>query len=129
MGLFHQKPKHPLAGLEPYDVRRGTQVALVNVEPSFVEHVRENGVKKPRIGMEAPIAIIASGDRILAYSDDQLIGEMDPDMASLYIDEMRALSQRGMFGRTVVYIKPEGFKSAHALALNWGVRAVDGGII
>lgn len=129
MGLFRTKTKHPLAGLEPYDVRQGTQIPLVNVEPGFVQFIRETKVPTPRLGLESPIAIIASGDRILAYYDDQLIGEMDPSMVPLYIDDMNTLARRKKFGRTVVYIKPEGFKTPHSLGLNWGSGGYDGGLL
>lgn len=129
MGWFRTKTTHPLAGLEPYDVRQGTQIPLVNVEPGFVQFIRETKVPTPRLGLESPIAIIASGDRILAYYDDQLIGEMDPSMVPLYIDDMNTLARRKKFGRTVVYIKPEGFKTPHSLGLNWGSGGYDGGLL
>ena len=129
MGWFGTKTRHPLAGLEPYDVRRGTQIPMVNVEPGFVQFIRETKEPKPRTGLESPIALIASGGRILAYYDDQLIGEMDPAMVPLYIDDMNTLARRKKFGRTVAYIKPEGFKTPHSLALNWGSGAVDGGLL
>lgn len=129
MGLFKSKARHPLEGLEAYDLREGTQVPLANVEPGFVEFIRSTRERQPRIGHEAPIALVLRGADVVAYWDDQVVGRMDPAMVGNYRDEFATLEKRKKFGRTVVFIKPEGAKSPHSVSLNWGLGAVDGGIL
>lgn len=129
MGIFSKRPQHPLAGLTARDLRRGTTIGLVNVEPDFVTYARENGTRVPRMGHEAPIALVLEGNRVLAYYDADLVGEINPDYVPWYVDEFRTLQSRKQFGRTVIYVKPEGAKSPHSVALNWGTGAFDGGIL
>jgi hypothetical protein len=129
MGLFGGKVKHPLAGLSPHALRQGTQIALVDVEPDFVAFVRETKPKVPRLGHEVPIALVKRGEQVLAFYDDQQVGTLSPDLLGYYADEFDALERRREYGLTVAYIKPEGAKSPHAAALNWGRGAVDGGIL
>lgn len=128
MGWF-TRTRSPLAGLRPYELRRGTLIALVNVEPDFVEHIRETKPKQPRVGHEAPIALVKSGARILAYYDDQLVGEMDPEFVKFYAEEFDTLARRRHYGLTSIYIKPAKAKSPHAVGLNWGVGGYDGGVL
>lgn len=129
MGLFSKKTAHPLNGLKPYQLKQGTQIPLVDVEPGFVEYVREAKPRQPRLGHEAPIALVYRDGRVLAYYDDALIGEMKPEMVSLYADEFATLASRKQFGSTTVFIKPTGAKSAHSISLNWGRGAYGGGIL
>jgi hypothetical protein len=129
MGLFSKKPKHPLAGLTARKLKEGTTIPLVNVEPGFVDYVRGAKPKQPRLGHEAPIALVKAGNRVLAYYDDALVGEMDPDCVPWYADEFDALARRNQFGATSVFIKPAGAKSPHCVCLNWGVGAFGGGIL
>jgi len=129
MGLFNRKPAHPLAGLQARDLRQGTTIALVDVDQGFVDYARENRPKVPRLGHEAPIALVLQGSDVIAYYDDLKVGRMDPSMVDLYRAEFAQLARARMFGRTVAYIKPAGAKSPHAVALNWGQGAIDGGIL
>jgi hypothetical protein len=129
MGIFGRKQRHPLAGLDAYDLKQGTTIALVDVEPAFIDYARANRPKKPRLGHESPIALVLSGDDVVAYYDDLRVGRMDPSMVGLYRSEFDQLARAKRFGRTVIYVKPEGAKSPHAVALNWGVGAFEGGIL
>lgn len=129
MGLFGTKMKHPLAGLTARDLRQGTQIALVDVEPDFVEFVRSTKPRQPRLGHEAPIALVLQGSDVVAYYDDQRIGRMNPDFVPYYAEEFATLARRKQFGRTSVFIKWDGSKSPHTVGLNWGLGAVDGGIL
>lgn len=129
MGLFGKKVKHPLDGLQARDLKQGTTVALVDVDPTFIDYARENRPKVPRLGHEAPIALVLQGADVVAYYDDLKVGRMDPRMVDLYRAEFTQLTRARMYGRTMIYIKPASAKSPHAVALNWGVGAVDGGIL
>lgn len=129
MGLFGKKTAHPLSGLTAYKLKEGTQIPLINVEPGFVEYVRGAKPRQPRLGHEAPIALVYQDGRVLAYYDDALIGEMKPEMVSLYADEFATLASRKKFGSTSVFIKPTGAKSEHSISLNWGRGAYGGGIL
>lgn len=129
MGLFGKKTRHPLEGLQAYDVRRGTGIPLVDVEPGFVEFVRSTTERKPKVGHEAPIALVLRGNDVVAYWDDQAVARMDPEMVGHYRDEFVTLEKRKKFARTVVLIRAEGMKSPHAVSLNWGLGAYDGGIL
>lgn len=130
MGLFKTKVRHPLAGLEARELRRGTQIPMVDVEPDFVAFARETKPRVPRLGHESPIALVMVGGEVVAYYDDQRIGRMDPRFVDYYADEFATLQRRKQYGQTVVYIKPEGSNAPHAIGLNRGTGAiVDGGIL
>lgn len=129
MGLFNRKPRHPLDGLEPYDVRQGTGIALTDVDSDFVEHVRSTSERKPQIGYEAPIALVLNGSDVLAYSGDQVVGRMEPEMVGHYYDEFVQLQKHKRYARTDALIRAKGMKSPHAVSLNWGLGAYDGGIL
>lgn len=129
MGLFKAKTRHPLAGLTARTLKQGTQIPLIEVEPDFIDFVRQTKPRQPKLGHEAPIALVAQGSDVIAYYDDHRIGRMDPRAASYYADEFATLTRRKQFGATTVFIKPEGAKSPHAISLNWGRGAVGGGIL
>lgn len=130
MGLFGKKKQaHPLEGLTAYELQRGTQVPLVDVEPGFVEYVRSAKPRQPRIGHEAPIALVYRDGQVLAYYDDALVGRMADKWPPMYADEFAVLTRRRQFGATSVYIKPEGAKSPHTVAINWDEGCRDGGIL
>lgn len=129
MGLFGKKTRHPLEGLQAYDVRRGTGIPLVDVEPGFVEFVRSTTERKPKVGHEAPIALVLRGNDVVAYWDDQAVARMDPEMVGYYRDEFVQLAKHKRYARTDVIIRAESMKSPHAVSLNWGLGAYDGGIL
>lgn len=129
MGLFKTKTRHPLDGLTPRDLKQGTQIGLVDVDPGFIAFVRETKPRIPRLGHETVIALVPRGADVFAYYDDHLVGRLDPEATTYYADEFATLERRKQFGRTMIYIKPEGAKTPHSVGLNWGVGAQGGGIL
>jgi len=51
------------------------------------------------------------------------------DMVELYLGEFQTLARLKRMGSTDAFVKPVGAKSPHALSLNWGVGANDGGVL
>jgi len=127
MGLFGGKTKsREMNGLP---LRQGTQIPLVDVDAQFVEQARQRYPKQSRIGHAAPVAVIAKGSDIHVLYEGHAVARMTPDMARVYLPEFQRLHARGYIGLTDAWVKPAGAKSPHALALNWGQNAYDGGIV
>jgi hypothetical protein len=134
VGWFSSKPKAPKAPavkeMQVISLRQGTQIPLVDVDPEFVEQARVTFPKKPKMGHYVPVHVGLESGEIVARYQGKVIGRMDPKMKDLYIGEFETLNKMNRVGRTNVIVKPEEFKTPHALSLNYGVRAiVDGGII
>ena len=129
MGLFKTKTRHPLDGLAPRALRRGTQIPHTEVNHDIIDYARDRRPRKPRLGHEAPIALVLQGDDVVAYYDDLRVGRMKPEMVGHYRADFERLRASKQFGRTVIYIKPEGAKMPHCVALNCGAGAFDGGIL
>lgn len=115
--------------MQVHDLRQGTQIPIVDVDPAWVVEVQANYPKQPRLGHEAPVLVGLRGQDIAVFSDGKRVGRMDPEMVDLYLGEFQLLAKLNRIGRTVAYVKPAGSKSAHALGLNWGVGAYDGGVL
>ena len=92
--------------------------SLIDVDPAFIEYARTEPLI-PKRGHVVPIALILSGNDILAFSyDDQPhVGRLDPDKAKEYIPEFRTLAARKKFGLTFAGIRPAGAKSSHYVDL------------
>lgn len=134
VGWFSSKPKAPqtkaVKEQQVISLRQGTQIPMVDVDPEFVEQARATFPKKPKMGHYVPVRVGLEGSEIVARYEGKVIGRMDPQMKDLYIGEFQTLHKMNRVGRTNAIIKPEEFKTPHALSLNYGVRAiVDGGII
>lgn len=127
MGFFGKKSL--LSGLTPRQLREGTQVPLVDVEPGFVDYIRSTKLRIPNFGHEAPVALLLRGSEVVAVWDDTQVGKIMPSMVDMYIEEFRKLQTRKQYGLTSVFIKPKGFKSSHSVSLNWGTGAIGGGIL
>lgn len=128
MGLFSRAPK-PQAATKVHELRQGTQIALVDVDEAWVEQARAAYPKQPRIGHEAPVLVGLQGKDIAVFSDGKRVARMKPEMVDLYAKEFDLLARCGYVGSTVAFVKPAGAKSPHALSLNWGVNAYDGGVL
>jgi len=126
MGIFGKKQQQVI---EVVPLKRGTSIALVDVAPAFVEQARSNYPREPRVGHRVPVALMSDGRDIYVYADGQKVGRIDPNIAHLYLNEFGLLEARGQAGGTDALIKWEGSKSPHSVDLNWGVNAVDGGIL
>lgn len=138
MGLFSRKsgtlapPRsarafHPPG--QPQELKQGTTVAIDNPDPQFIERARSATPKQPRIGHVIRIALWADKGHVLVVADGQVVGTMRADLASLYLPELRWIQAQGKYGVTDAYVKPEGAKSPHVIAINWSVQAADGGIV
>lgn len=129
MGWFSSKPKDPLAGLQPYKLREGTLVPMVDVDESFIEAARQAVTAQPRLGHEVPVALVARGSDIAVYHNGAYVGRMEPEHVGYYIEEMQELARVRHYGDTTAFVRKPGAKSPHALSLNWGYRAVNGGLL
>lgn len=130
MGLFRSKTKTATAQAMPvHQLQRGTQIALVDVDEAWAEQVRSTYPKQPRLGHEAPVLVGLQGKDIAVFSDGRRVARMRPDMVELYLGEFQLLQRLKRIGSTVAFIRPAGAKTPHALNLNWGVRANDGGVL
>lgn len=127
MGWFSRTPQ--LAG-KPRQLRQGTLIPLVDVEPGFVDWARQAKPRQKRVGHVVTVRVDLVGNDVqVRAGDGTVVARMDPQCVGWYVDDFRTLQQRGEYGVTEACIKPEGAKSPHALALNWGAGAVDGGIL
>ena len=118
MGLF--KKSHPMDGLSAHPLRQGwgerSGLALIDVDPAFIEYARTKP-QIPKRGHVVHIALILSGNDVLAFYDNQHVGRLDPDKAKEYIPEFRTLAARKKFGLTFAGIRPAGAKSSHYVDL------------
>jgi hypothetical protein len=128
MGLFRSKPK-AAPTMQVHELRQGTQIALVDVDEAWAEQVRNTYPKQPRLGHEAPVLVGLQGKDIAVFSNGRRVARMRPDMVELYLGEFQLLQRLNRIGSTVAFIRPAGAKTPHALNLNWGVRANDGGVL
>jgi len=129
MGLFSRKQK-AAPTMQVHELRQGTQIPMVDVDPTWVAEVQDNYEKQPRIGHVVPVLVGLRGGDIAVYADGKQVGRMKPDMVDLYAGEFQTLARLGRIGGTVAYVKPQGAKSPHALNLNYSERAAhDGGVI
>lgn len=127
MGLFNREPKLPTKMRE---LRQGTEIPLVDVDPGFVDWARSNKPREPRIGHVVKVRVDLVNQEIqVRAGDGSVVGRMDPKFVPLYIEEFNTLRSRGQYGVTDAHVKWDGSKSAHSLALNWGVGAFDGGVL
>ena len=127
MGLFSSKPKAPTG--VPHPLKQGTQISMVDVDEQWVQWARSEKPKEPRMGHRCGVGLWAQGNDIFVLAGDGgTVGRMNPKMADLYLPELLRLQQRGRIGTTDAYVKWEGSKGAHSISLNWGQRAVGGGI-
>lgn len=127
MGLFSRKPR---LGTTPRELRQGTTIPVVDVDPGFIEWARANKPREPRVGHVVRVRVDLVGPNIeVRAGDGSVVARMDPSMVDLYVGEFAKLRDRGQYGVTDMYVKWEGSKSRHALALNWGVGAFDGGVL
>lgn len=129
MGWFSSKPK-AAPSMAVHELRQGTQIPLVDVDQAWVAEVQAAYPKQPRIGHEVPVLVGLSGKDIAVYSGGRQVARMKPDMVELYAGEFQQLARMKRLGSTVAFVKPVGAKSAHAISLNYGVRAAhDGGVL
>jgi len=129
MGLFGKKTPQPTV-MATVELRQGTQVPLVDVNPQFVEFARANIKRQPSIGHPVPVQVALNGSDIAVYYNGQYVARMEPNMVELYEPEFATLAKLGRVGTTLAYIKWDGAKTPHALSLNYGTRAAhDGGIL
>ena len=108
-------------------LKQGTQIPLINVSQHFIDRARSEYPRQPKIGHVVPVAVGLKQGRITIWFDGHPVAEMDLRCADWYMREFQTLANRGKLGWTDAYIKPEGWKSPHALALNWGKGAAHGG--
>ena len=130
MGLFSRKAK-ATPTMQVHELRRGTQIPMVDVDPAWIAEVQATYPKEPRIGHVAPVLVGLQGNDIAVYSNGRQVGRMKPNMVELYLGEFQTLARLRRMGSTDAFIKPAGAKSPHALSLNYGVRALtgDGGVL
>ena len=128
MGWFSSKPK-AAPSMAVHELRQGTQIPMVDVDQAWVAQVQAAYPKQPRIGHEVPVLVGLNGKDIAVYSAGRQVGRMKPDMVEMYLGEFQLLARLRRLGSTVAFIKPVGAKTPHALSLNWGVRANDGGVL
>lgn len=127
MGFFGTKTR--LAS-KPRQLRLGTEIPMVDVEPGWVEWARSEKPKTPRVGHVVTVRVDLVGDAVeVRAGGGGVVGRMDPKCVGWYLDEFRTMQTRGEYGVTEAYVKWDGSKSPHAIGLNWGVGAVDGGIL
>ena len=127
--LFAAAPQQETHKAEGWRLRQGTQIQITDVDPEFIETARANYPRKPQLGHVVPVAAGLADGKIVVWYDGRQVARLHPDAHKLYIDEFRTLTNRGQVGLTDAYIKAKDMKSAHALALNWGRGAHDGGIL
>ena len=115
-----KRPSASIVKGRAVQLQRGTQIALVDVDPEFVTMVRATRPKEPRIGHVIEVACVLdrNGD-VWAFSGGKAIGRMTPDMLVLYAPEFARLARGHCYGITDCFIKPEGAKSPHALCLEY----------
>lgn len=126
MGLFNRN-KSVGAEVETYPLKQGTQIPLANVSSEFIARARRDYPRQPKIGHVVPVAVGLKQGRITVWFDGHPVAEMGQRESAWYMDEFQALARRGKLGLTDAYIKWEGSKSPHALALNYGKNAAFGG--
>jgi hypothetical protein len=127
MGLFGNKIKTDK--LRSIDLRQGTQIPLVDVDAGFVQTARNTYERQPKVGHAVPVQVAAKGKNIVVLYQGQQVARMDPELVPLYMADFKRLEALRCIGKTVAYIKWEGSKTAHGLALNWGSGAADGGVL
>jgi hypothetical protein len=127
MGWFGSKPKK--TSLKVIELRQGTQIPMEQVDETFIQYARDNAERVPSIGHVVPVYVGVNGNTIAVYHEGKKIGQMQQSMYANYADEFKRLQLLGCIGKTDAYVKWQGSKSPHSLALNWGVRANDGGVL
>ena len=128
MGLFGSTKRGPQQST-PHPLKQGTQIAIVDVNEEWVAWARAEKPREPRLGHRCGVALWAQGDDILVLAGNGgTVGRLSPRMADLYLPELLRLQKRGRIGTTDAFVKWEGSKSGHTVSLNWGERAVLGGI-
>jgi hypothetical protein len=129
VGLFGKSKKQARV-MQEVELRRGTQVAIVDLTPAFIAWARETFPREPKIGHVVPVQVALQGNDIVVIRDGARVGRMDPNMVDLYAEEFKKLAYFNVIGTTFANIKWDGSKSPHTLQLNYGTRAAfDGGII
>ena len=128
MGLRSLLGMKPNYDGTPHELWSGTQIPMVEVSEDFITYGRTCD-KLPRYGHAVPVRLYASGGEILVIHDGQPVAKMKPDLVHNYADDLKTLQRRGEIGTCNAYIKPKGSKAPHALGLNWGRNAIDGGIL
>lgn len=127
MGLFgKKKPQAVQVSGEPYPLREGTSVNVVDIDEAFVERARQEP-KQPRIGHVYPVALYAHGSEIVVLADGAKVGRLDPEYAHYYLGELYDIQRRGKVGTTFAWIKPATAKSSHCVSLNYSENALAGG--
>lgn len=126
MGLFGGSKQRETV-MDTVVLKQGTQIPLTNVSPDFIQRARRDYPRQPKIGHVVPVAVGLKQGRITVWFDGHPVAEMGQRESAWYMDEFQALARRGKLGLTDAYIKWEGSKSPHALALNYGKNAAFGG--
>jgi hypothetical protein len=136
MGLFGRKqqqqpvmPYNPMKDRQPYKLRQGTSIAMVNVPDQVVTWARTNWPRVPKFGHEFPVELTTDKKNILITHLGQYIGILDPKFNDYYWRDINGLTVLGQYGETTAAIKWDGAKTPHCVFLNWGSGAADGGIL
>ena len=138
MGLFGKKrteqqqpvmPHNPMKDRQPYKLRQGTSVAMVNVPDQVVTWARTNWPRVPKFGHEFPVELTTQKDKIVITHLGQYIGILDPNYNDNYWKDINGLTVLNQYGAATAAIKWDGAKSPHCVFLNWGRGAQDGGVL
>lgn len=127
--FWKRKQDRPAASvtLEPYPLRTGTEVAMVDIDPAFIERGR-TGPRVSRRGHKYAVALFAVASDVLVLDDGEQVARLDPQYAQYYLAELTRLQHQGRIGTTVAYIRPAEWKSQdHSVSLNWSENALGGG--
>lgn len=138
MGIFGKKkaaqqqplmPYNPMQNREPYTLRQGTSVPMVNVPDQVITWARTNWPRVPKFGHEFPVELTTQKKDILITHLGQYIGILDPKFNEYYWRDINGLTVLNQYGAATAAIKWDGAKSPHCVFLNWGSGAADGGIL
>ena len=138
MGLFRKKkaaaqqntmPYNPMQHRQPYTLRQGTSVAMVNVPPEVITWARTNFPRVPKYGHEFPVELTTDKKRIVITHLGQYIGTLDPTYNDNYWQDINGLTVLNQYGAATAAIKWDGAKTPHCVYLNWGRGAQDGGVL
>jgi hypothetical protein len=130
MGLFGKKAPAPTATLEAYELRRGTGIGMVDVDPQFIDWARANCEYVNNRGHKVTfVALVLDKGNIRVLHEGRQVGRMDPGLVDHYAEDLLWLQRHGKVGVTDAFVKKAGAKRPHELSLNWGRGAFDGGLL